>query len=147
VARRVLPGREIGFTVSQTVPLDATGNGDGYGGFELQEDGQLQMSLLGVHTFTKLKTRARVDSPSSSSRSSSRSIPGPVPFTITGEIRDRELAMSITSGGATRTEVRTLAERPMLTLNRVRRLANAGLTPVPSTNGWCSTRPRCETRR
>jgi len=37
--------------------------------------------------------------------------------------------MSITSGGATRTEVRTLAERPMLTLNLVRRLANAGLTP------------------
>ena len=122
-------GEKIGFTVSQTVPLDATGNGDGNGGFELQEDGQLQMSLLGVHTFTKLKTRARVDRSFELQSFEFALDPGTGPITITGEIRDRELAMSITSGGATRTEVRTLAERPMLTLNLVRRLANAGLTP------------------
>jgi len=122
-------GEKIGFTVGQTVPLDATGNGDGNGGFELQEDGQLQMSLLGVHTFTKLKTRARVDRSFELQSFEFALDPGTGPITITGEIRDRELAMSITSGGATRTEVRTLAERPMLTLNLVRRLANAGLTP------------------
>ena len=33
-------GEKIGFTVSQTVPTDE--------GFELQEDGRLQMSLLGA---------------------------------------------------------------------------------------------------
>jgi transglutaminase-like putative cysteine protease len=122
-------GEKIGFTVSQTVPLDAPGSGDGNGGFELQEDGQLQMSLLGVHTFTKLKTRARVDRAFDLQSFEFALDPGTGPITITGEIRDRELAMSIASGGATRTEVRTLAERPMLTLNLVRRLANAGLTP------------------
>ncbi len=122
-------GEKIGFTVSQTVPLDAAGSGDGNGGFELQEDGQLQMSLLGVHTFTKLKTRARVDRAFDLQSFEFALDPGTGPITITGEIRDRQLAMSIASGGATRTEVRTLAERPMLTLNLVRRLANAGLTP------------------
>jgi transglutaminase-like putative cysteine protease len=122
-------GEKIGFTVSQTVPLDAAASGDGNGGFELQEDGQLQMSLLGVHTFTKLKTRARVDRAFDLQSFEFALDPGTGPITITGEIRDRELAMSIASGGATRTEVRTLAERPMLTLNLVRRLANAGLTP------------------
>ncbi len=122
-------GEKIGFTVSQTVPLDAAGSGDGNGGFELQEDGQLQMSLLGVHTFTKLKTRARVDRSFELQSFEFALDPGTGPITITGEIRDRELAMSIASGGTTRTEVRTLAERPMLTLNLVRRLANAGLTP------------------
>src|SRR5438477_10347338 len=35
-------GEKIGFTVSQTVPKDE--------GFELQEDGRLQMSLLGATT-------------------------------------------------------------------------------------------------
>src|ERR1019366_2298928 len=35
-------GEKIGFTVSQTVPKD--------GGFELEEDGLLQMSLLGATT-------------------------------------------------------------------------------------------------
>ncbi len=122
-------GEKIGFTVSQTVPLDAAGSGDGNGGFELQEDGQLQMSLLGVHTFTKLKTRARVDRSFELQSFEFALDPGTGPITITGEIRDRELAMSIASGGTTRTEVRTLAERPMLTLNLVRRLANEGLTP------------------
>src|SRR3954468_10720315 len=35
-------GEKIAFTVSQTVPRD--------GGFELQEDGRLQMALLGATT-------------------------------------------------------------------------------------------------
>src|ERR687895_2150117 len=42
-------GEKLGFTVSQTVPI-ADGEGqDGGAGFELQEDGQLQMALLGAH--------------------------------------------------------------------------------------------------
>src|SRR6476661_7055045 len=47
-------GEKIGFTVSQTVP-----RGDG---FELQEDGRLQMSLLGAPSAAALHTAARVDS-------------------------------------------------------------------------------------
>src|SRR5688572_32154832 len=43
-------GEKIGFTVSQTLPSED--------GFELQEDGQLQMALLGAHTITTLRTTA-----------------------------------------------------------------------------------------
>src|SRR5687768_15242541 len=46
-------GEKIGFTVSQTLPSED--------GFELQEDGQLQMALLGAHTITTLRTTARVN--------------------------------------------------------------------------------------
>src|SRR3954454_10683850 len=44
---------KIGFTVSQTIASDA--------GFELQEDGRLQMSLLGARNVVAIRTRARVD--------------------------------------------------------------------------------------
>src|SRR5438128_943454 len=47
-------GDKIGFTVSQTVPTSD--------GFELQEDGRLQMSLLGATTAAAIRTVARVDS-------------------------------------------------------------------------------------
>src|SRR5256885_15966649 len=46
-------GEKIGFTVSQTVT-----EGDG---FELQEDGRLQMALLGATTAATIRTRAHVD--------------------------------------------------------------------------------------
>src|SRR5438093_4511029 len=46
-------GEKIGFTVSQIVP-----KGDG---FNLEEDGRLQMSLLGASTAATLHTAARVD--------------------------------------------------------------------------------------
>ena len=46
-------GEKIGFTVSQVQPTDD--------GFELQEDGRLQFSLLGAHTAAILKTTAHVD--------------------------------------------------------------------------------------
>src|SRR5215208_1892380 len=46
-------GEKIGFTVSQAVPRDD--------GFELQEDGRLQMSLLGASSAAALHTAARVD--------------------------------------------------------------------------------------
>ena len=46
-------GEKIGFTVSQVQPTDD--------GFELREDGRLQFTLLGAHTFAILKTTAHVD--------------------------------------------------------------------------------------
>src|SRR5829696_8571513 len=42
-------GEKLGFTVSQTLNVPADEELEN-GGFELQEDGQLQMALLGAHT-------------------------------------------------------------------------------------------------
>ena len=125
-------GEKIGFTVSQTVPFEGDDRGRG---FELQEDGQLQMSLLGAHTFTKLRTTARVNRSFELQSFEFALDPGTGPILIAGDVRDRDLSISITSGGRTRTERRTLAERPMLTLNLVRRLADSGLV-AGSSHQW-----------
>lgn len=45
-------GEKIGFTVSQTIRTDD--------GFELQEDGRLQMLLLGQDSIATIRTTARV---------------------------------------------------------------------------------------
>jgi transglutaminase-like putative cysteine protease len=118
-------GEKLGFTVSQTVPFE---DGEGQG-FELQEDGQLQMALLGAHTITTLRTTARVNRAFELQSFEFSLDPGTGPIRIGGIVRGLELHISITSGGRTRTEVRRLAERPMLSLNLVRRLADEGLTP------------------
>jgi len=121
-------GEKLGFTVSQTVPLKADAGGEDEG-FELQEDGQLQMSLLGAHTFTRLRTTARVNRRFELQSFEFALDPGTGPITVAGEVHDRALTISIATGGGTRTETRTLAERPMLALNLVRRLADTGLKP------------------
>ena len=113
-------GEKIGFTVSQTVPVD--------GGFELQEDGQLQMALFGAHTTTALRTTARVNRAFELLSFEFALDPGTGPIKIGGEVRDFDLHISITTGGSTRTEVRRLAERPLLSLNLMRRLAEGGLS-------------------
>jgi transglutaminase-like putative cysteine protease len=118
-------GEKLGFTVSQTVPFE---DGEGQG-FELQEDGQLQMALLGAHTITTLRTTARVNRAFELQSFEFSLDPGTGPIRIGGTVRGLELHISITSGGGTRTEVRRLPERPMLSLNMVRRLADHGLTP------------------
>ena len=83
-------------------------------GFELQEDGQLQMSLLGAHTMTTLRTTARVNRAFELQSFEFSLDPGTGPIKIGGVVRGLDLHISITSGGRTRTEVRRLAERPML---------------------------------
>ncbi len=114
-------GEKIGFTVSQTVPASD--------GFELQEDGRLQMSLLGATTAATIHTTARVDA-AFSLRSFEFSLdPGTGPIVVRGRLEGTRLTVAITSGGRTRTEVRELEEPPMLTQNLARRLANGGLTP------------------
>src|SRR5918999_2165922 len=120
-------GEKIGFTVSQTVPVD--------GGFELQEDGQLQMALLGAHTITTLRTTARVNRAFELLSFDFALDPGTGPITIGGAVRDLDLHISITTGGSTRTEVRRLAERPMLSLNLIRRLSDTGVL-TGSTHRW-----------
>ena len=118
-------GEKIGFTVSQTTKTDD--------GFELQEDGRLQMLLLGQDTAATIRTTARVDS-SFMLRSFDFSLdPGTGPITVKGSL-DRpgdkyRLTLAIDSGGGTRTETRELPEAPVLSLNLSRLLANGGLVP------------------
>ena len=118
-------GEKIGFTVSQTTRTDD--------GFELQEDGRLQMLLLGQDTAATIRTTARVDT-AFMLRSFDFSLdPGTGPITVKGSLeRSGErfrLTLSIDSGGGTRTETRELPEAPVLSLNLSRLLANGGLVP------------------
>jgi transglutaminase-like putative cysteine protease len=118
-------GEKIGFTVSQTTRTEE--------GFELQEDGRLQMNLLGQDTAATIRTTARVDS-AFMLRSFDFSLdPGTGPITVKGSL-DRpgekyRLSLAIDSGGTTRTETRELADAPVLSLNLSRLLAKGGLVP------------------
>ena len=118
-------GEKIGFTVSETRRTDE--------GFELQEDGRLQMSLLGQDTAATIRTTARVDT-SFTLRSFDFSLdPGTGPISVKGTLeRPNEkyrLTLAINSGGGTRTETRELSEAPVLSLNLSRLLANGRLVP------------------
>jgi transglutaminase-like putative cysteine protease len=121
-------GEKIGFTVSETRRTDE--------GFELQEDGRLQMLLLGQDTAATIRTTARVDA-SFMLRSFDFSLdPGTGPVTVKGTLDTPtqdggkyRLSLAIDSGGGTRTETRELADAPVLSLNMSRLLANSGLVP------------------
>jgi transglutaminase-like putative cysteine protease len=114
-------GEKIGFTVSQTLPKDD--------GFELEEDGRLQMSLLGATTPATIRTTARVDK-QFALRSFEFSLdPGTGPIEIRGQLSGTHLTLSVKTASGTRTEVREMAEPPALSLNLSRRLANGGLVP------------------
>ena len=122
-------GEKIGFTVSQVIRTDD--------GFELQEDGRLQMTLLGSTSAAAIHTTARVD-PQFALRSFEFSldpgtgavqIRGSVDAASAGRAGSHRMTIAITSGGATRTEQRDLPEAPMLGLNLSRILASGGLTP------------------
>jgi transglutaminase-like putative cysteine protease len=112
-------GEKVGFTVGQIVPVE--------GGFELQEDGRLQMSLLGATTPAAIRTTARVDQ-AFQLRSFDFSLdPGTGPLALSGTVDGLTLTVTIRSAGSERTETRTLKEPPALMLNMARRLASAGL--------------------
>ena len=121
-------GEKIGFTVSQTTRTDD--------GFDLQEDGRLQMSLLGQDTAATIRTTAHVDT-AFMLRSFDFSLdPGTGPITVTGTLAQPvqpggayRLTLAIKSGGSVRTETRELPEAPVLSLNLSRLLANGGLVP------------------
>src|SRR4030095_11352906 len=71
-------GEKIGFTVSQTTRTED--------GFELQEEGRLQMLLLGQDTGARIRTTARVDT-SFTLRSFDFSLdPGTGPVTVRGTV-------------------------------------------------------------
>jgi transglutaminase-like putative cysteine protease len=112
-------GEKVGFTVSQTVPTAE--------GFELQEDGRLQMSLLGATTAATIQTKAQVD-PNFVLRSFDFSLdPGTGPVAISGRVSGTHLSLTINTRSGTQTEERELADVPVLALNLPRRLAGQGL--------------------
>jgi hypothetical protein len=114
-------GEKIGFVVGQTVP-----SGDGY---EIQEDGQLMMTLLGASTPARLRTVARVDR-AFALRSFSFSLdPGTGPVVVDGRVEGTRLVLDIRTSSGSRTDVRELEEPPALSLNLPRRLAAQGLVP------------------
>src|SRR5438132_795041 len=120
-------GDKIGFTVSQTVPTED--------GFELQEDGRLQMSLLGAASAAALHTTARVDSNFALHSFEFSLDPGTGAVVVRGHVEPipnagtrARLIIAITSGGSTRSEARELAEAPVLSQNFSRLLAGGRLT-------------------
>ena len=126
-------GDKIGFTVSQTIPTDD--------GFELQEDGRLQMSMLGAATAATIRTSARVDR-NFALRSFEFSLdPGTGAIVVRGRVEPHpngagaRLVIGITSGGHTRSDVRELAQMPVLSLNFSRLLANGHLA-AGSSQQW-----------
>src|SRR5687767_3636196 len=122
-------GEKIGFTVSQVVRTDD--------GFELQEDGRLQMTLLGSTSAAALHTTARVSELfvlrsfefSLDPGTGAVQIKGAVTSPPAGTPGPHRLAVTITSVSGTRTEERQLEEAPVLSLNMSRILASGGLTP------------------
>jgi transglutaminase-like putative cysteine protease len=113
-------GEKIGFMVGQSVPT-----ADGY---ELQEEGQLQMTLLGATSAARIRTSAQVDR-AFSLRSFSFSLdPGTGPIEVQGTLDGTRLSLTIRTPSGARSETRQLTEPPSLTLNLPRRLAAAGLS-------------------
>ena len=124
-------GAKIGFTVRQVLPTDD--------GFQLEEDGQLEMTLIGATAAARIRTIAQVDD-TFALRSFEFSLdPGTGPITVNGRVERPDAAGSqgdgwrlivdVTTAGVTRTEERALAAPPLLGINLGRRLASEGLTP------------------
>jgi len=112
---------KIGFTVSQTISIRD--------GFELQEDGRLQMSLLGARNVVSIRTTARVDR-DFNLRSFDFSLdPGTGGTRVHGEVQGRRLHLIVATAAGSHEQDRDLTEPPVLTLNLARRLADAGLEP------------------
>lgn len=120
-------GEKIGFTVSQVEAVDD--------GFELQEDGRLQFTLLGAVTPAILRTTARVDRHFQLQTFTFSLDPGTGPMSISGRLDGRRLSLEIASAAGTRTDVRDLPEPPALMLSVGRRLAAEGLV-AGATRQW-----------
>jgi len=112
-------GEKVGFSVSQTLPTD-----DGY---ELQEDGELQLSLMGVTTPARMRTSATVDRAFALRTFSFSLDPGTGAISVNGTLDGRRLLLTIETPQGTRQETRELEEPPALALNLGRLLAAAGL--------------------
>jgi transglutaminase-like putative cysteine protease len=113
-------GEKIGFSVSQ---IDQRPDG-----FDLQEDGRLQMTLFGAVTPVRLRTAARVDRTFVLQSFEFLLDPGTGPTTVRGTMAGTRLSLDITTAAGTTTDVRELDEAPVLSVSLGRRLAGGGLT-------------------
>src|SRR5947207_3081878 len=127
-------GEKIGFSVSQTVPTED--------GFELQEDGRLQMLLLGASSAAAIHTVARVDSNFALRTFEFSLDPGNGAVIVRGRVEPipngggrARLTLGITTAGVTRTETRELPEAPVLSQNFSRLLAGGHLS-AGTTQQW-----------
>jgi hypothetical protein len=114
-------GEKIGFMVGQTVPRDD--------GFELQEDGRLQMTLLGAASEARVSTSARVDRQFALQSFTFSLDPGTGAIEVRGKLDGRRLELEVVTPSGRRSETRELPEAPALSLNLSRRLSAEGLAP------------------
>jgi hypothetical protein len=114
-------GDKIGFLVTQTVPVDD--------GFELQEDGQLEMALLGISSKARVSTRARVDTTFNLKSFRFSLDAGTGPVEVGGDVQGKTLSLRVSSPSGTRSETRVLDEPPALAINLARRLTANKLEP------------------
>jgi transglutaminase-like putative cysteine protease len=119
-------GDKIGFSVGQTTPT-ATG-------YEIREDGRLQMTLLGSTTAVRMSSRVQVDR-TFELRSFSFSLdPGTGATEVDGTLEGRKLRLTVRTPSGERSTSRTLEEPPALALNLPRLLAARGLRPGETLN-------------
>ncbi len=114
-------GEKIGFSVGQTIARD--------GGYQVSEDGQLQLNLLGATSAVRLHSEARLDARFAVRDFSFSLDPGTGPTEIRGTLEGRRLSLTIKTRTGERNETRDLAEAPSLPFSFSRRLAARGLQP------------------
>ena len=112
-------GDKIGFSVGQTTPTAE--------GYEMREDGRLQMTLLGSSTSVRLSSRAQVDRAFALARFSFSLDPGTGATEVSGAVDGTRLQLTVRTPSGEREETRQLPEPPALSLNLPRSLAARGL--------------------
>jgi hypothetical protein len=113
-------GEKIGFSVSQMTERE--------GGFKLQEDGQILLTLMGASTASKLHTEVNVD-PQYLLQDFAFSLdPGTGPIAVKGVLESpTRLVVRIISQSGEKSRTFDLKEAPVLSLNLPKRLLAMGL--------------------
>jgi hypothetical protein len=114
-------GEKIGFSVGQTLAKD--------GGYQVIEDGRLQINLLGAASAVRLHSEANLDGQFAVRDFKVSLDPGTGPTEIRGTLQGRRLSLAIKTPTSERKEERDLPEAPSLSFSFARRLAAAGLEP------------------
>jgi transglutaminase-like putative cysteine protease len=113
-------GEKIGFSVSQMT--------DRPGGFKLQEDGEIALTLMGASTASRLHTEVNVDATYLLQDFAFSLDPGTGPIAIKGVLEaPTRLVVRIVSPTGERTRTFDLKEPPVLALNLPKRLLAMGL--------------------
>ncbi len=114
-------GEKIGFSVSQMT--------ERAGGFKLQEDGQILLTLMGAATASRLHTEVNVDAQYLLQDFAFSLDPGTGPISVKGALETpTRLRVRIASPtGSERTRTFDLKEPPVLSINLPKRLLAKGL--------------------